>query len=255
MPYPLPGRKRCPSGNDPQPVKLVFVSLTRYLGVVATSISVQQRNLLWIFLVTLLAFDCSAPIATPKSPVGDGSAKTVFFVNYGWHSAIVLRKADLPAAALPEIMDFPQAEYLEFGWGDRDYYPAMDPGFGLAIKAAFLSSGSVVHVTGIRGAVENFFGTAEIVDINLSIEAFQRLVKFVSDSFYRSPDTGGAEARPGLYSNSRFYVATGQFHLFNTCNTWVAAAFHTAGLPVNPAFAFTAGNLSQQVKPLGARRK
>lgn len=243
------------SGDDPKPIELVFLSVTRYSGVVALSFSIQQKHLLWIFLVALLAFDCAAPIAEPRFPAGDENAKILFFVNYGWHSAIVVKKADIPAAALPEVTDFPAAEYIEFGWGDRDYYPAMDPGFGLAFKAAFLSSGSVLHVTGFRGSVENFFGTAEIVEITLSVEAFQRLVKFVSDSFFRSPDTQRAEARPGLYSTSRFYGATGRFHLLKTCNTWVADALHAAGLPVNPAFAFTAGNLSHQVKPLGSQRK
>jgi hypothetical protein len=28
----------------------------------------------------------------------------------------------LPRAILPEVVDFPDADYLEFGWGDRDYY-------------------------------------------------------------------------------------------------------------------------------------
>ena len=222
----------------------------RYLGFVTVSDFLERKHFLWIFLVTLLAFDCSAPIAERTFPRGDENAKTLFFVNYGWHSALVIKKADIPAAVVPEITDFPEAEYLEFGWGDRDYYQAADPGFFMALKAAFLSRGSVLHVTGFKGPVGGFFSNAEIVEIVTSAEAFQRLVQFISNSFSRSPDTWPDGIGPGLYANSRFYPATGRFHLFRTCNTWVATALSAAGLPLSPVFAVTAGSLSRQVKQL-----
>lgn len=222
----------------------------RYLGFVKVSDLLEHKNFLWILLVTLVAFDCSAPITEPKSPRRDKNAKTLFFVNYGWHSALVIKKADIPAAVVPEITDFPEAEYLEFGWGDRDYYQATDPGFFMALQSAFLSRGSVLHVTGFAGPVRGFFSNAEIVEIGTSAEAFQRLIQFISNSFSRSPGTWPDGIRPGLYANSRFYPATGSFHLLRTCNTWVATALNEAGLPVSPVFAVTAGSLSRQVKQL-----
>ena len=67
------------------------------------------------------------------------------------------KKSDIPIAVLPELRDFPSAEYLEFSWGDRDYFPAPDAGVGLALKAAFWSSGSILHVVGFKEAVQEFF--------------------------------------------------------------------------------------------------
>ena len=204
-----------------------------------------------VLLVVLLACACAGPIAEPNFRGAGEKARSIFVVNYGWHSALVIKKADIANGVLPEIKDFPTAEYLEFGWGDWDYYQAPDPGLGFALKAALWSSRSALHVTGFRGALDNYFRGSEIVEIALSDEALKALIRFVSATFSKPGAAEPIDTRPGLYPNSRFYSATGRFHLFRTCNTWVAEALRSAGLPISPAFAFTAGNLSYQVKQLG----
>ena len=65
-----------------------------------------------------------------------------------------LRTAELTTRALPELRDFPQAEYLEISWGDAEYFPAPDAGVFGALKAAFWSSGSVIHMVGFSGSIE-----------------------------------------------------------------------------------------------------
>jgi uncharacterized protein (TIGR02117 family) len=199
-------------------------------------------------LVGLLACGCARPIAGLHRDAEGEKLRSVLIVNHGWHSAIVTKKADTSPKVLPEVRDFPEAEFLAIGWGDRDYYQAPDPGLGLALKAAFWSSGSVLHVAGFKGAAENYFPRAEIFEIFISDKAFQRLIQFIADTFSRPDIAPPVEIRPGLYPDSRFYPATGRFHLLRTCNTWVAEALRAAGLPITPAYAFTAGNLSYQVK-------
>jgi uncharacterized protein (TIGR02117 family) len=180
------------------------------------------------------------------------NARNVFIVHDAWHAAIVIKKADIPAIVLPELRDFPSAEYLEFSWGDRDYFPAPDAGVGLALKAAFWSSGSILHVVGFKDAVEKVYPGADIIAINLSVEDFQRLIKFISDTFSRPHPPAPAEGRAGLFSNSRFYAAEGKFSLLRTCNTWVAEALSAAGLPIIPGYVITAGNLGNQVRSIVA---
>jgi uncharacterized protein (TIGR02117 family) len=204
-----------------------------------------------VFLVVLfLASGCAWPTADLPLRAQGENARNVFIVNYGWHTSIVIRKADIDLGAVPELRDFPDAEYVDIGWGDWDYYQATDPGLGLALKAVFWSSRSVLHVAGFKAAVEKHFSGSEIVRIALADEAFRPLVQFVSAAFSR-PDGAPVASLPGLAPNSRFYPATGRFHLFRTCNTWVAEALRAAGLPITPAYAFTAGNLSRQAKRFG----
>jgi uncharacterized protein (TIGR02117 family) len=191
---------------------------------------------------------CAAAVEQPYAqPAARETGKRVFVVNYGWHTGIAIRKAEIPHGLLPEAEELP-GENLEIGWGDRDFYQTPDAGIGLGIKAAFVSGGSVVHVTAFDGAVRDYFRGAEIYELEVSAEGYRRLIQFVSDSFLRLE--GPEASRHGLYPNSRFYPARGKFHLFRNCNTWVAEALVAAGLPVNPSAVITAGNLFSQVKRL-----
>ena len=203
-------------------------------------------------LVISLAGACSSPSPENYSQQDAKNARSVFIVHDAWHAAIVIKRADLAAAMFPELRDFPTSEYLEFSWGDRDYFPAPDAGFGMALKAAFWSSGSILHVVGFSESVEVAYPNAQILKIYLPEKAFQGLVDFISDTFSRPHPPAPAEARPGLFANGKFYAAQGDFSLLRTCNTWVAEAFKAAGFPVSPRYAVTANNLDNQLRPFAA---
>jgi len=203
-----------------------------------------------IFLIVLLICACANSVTPLRVRTEANHAKHAFIVHDAWHAAIVIRTIDIPAAVLPELRDFPSAEHLEFSWGDKDYFPAPDPGIGLAFKAAFWSSGSILHVVGSTGALENIFPGAEIMEIGLSEDGLQRLIKFISDTFSRSSPEAPAEARPGLSPNGRFYPAEGKFSILRTCNTWAAEALSAAGLPVSPRYVITARSLAGQLQSL-----
>jgi uncharacterized protein (TIGR02117 family) len=172
---------------------------------------------------------------------------TVFIVHDAWHAGIVLRTDDLSAATLPELGDFPDARFVEFSWGDKDYFPDPDSGFSMALKAAFWSSGSVLHLVGFDGDLKTLYPKAEIIELRLSRPSFDRLSDFLSHSFLRPVSKSPAKASPGLYSYSRFYPSSHKFSLLNTCNTWVAHALETTGMPILASRVITAGQLSEQI--------
>lgn len=231
---------------------LIFRRAPPYLACVASTKSVLRHCARRILFIVFLNCACSNHAAEIPLGIEAKNVRSVFIVHDAWHAAIVIKKADIPVAVLPELKDFLSAEYLEFSWGDRDYFPAPDAGLGLALKAAFWSSGSILHVVGFKDAVENFYPSADIIGITLSEQGFQQLIKFISDTFSRPHPPAPAEARPGLFSNGRFYAAEGKFSVLRTCNTWVAEALSAAGLPISPGYVITAGNLSNQLRPFEA---
>ena len=192
---------------------------------------------------------CSAPIMPLDSDAPEKNDKRVFVVHNDWHAALVVRKADLSLALVPEQDQFPEAEYLELGWGDRDYFPATEESVGLALRAAFWSRGSVLHVVGFTGDVKDYFTGGEIIELALSREAYRRMSEFVSATFSRAYPSIPAQSQPGLVANGRFYPAVGRFSILRTCNTWIAESLKSAGLDISPRYVITAASLARQVRP------
>ena len=210
----------------------------------------------WIVLVlALLLTACAAEPVTPAHsqpapPPTTGPALTIFVTSNGWHSSIVFARADLPPGRVPEAADFPDARYLEFGWGDAEYYPAKDATVGMALSAALVPTPAVVHVAGLLVEPARRYPKAEVVPISIDAQGLGRLVDFIDATFARSGGPRAAATGPGLYAASLFYPAVGQFHLFNTCNTWTARALAAAGFDVSASGTSRAEALMQQVRVL-----
>jgi uncharacterized protein (TIGR02117 family) len=180
--------------------------------------------------------------------------KSLYVVHDTWHAAIVLRVADISTAALPEILDFSTAEFVEFSWGDKDYFPNPNAGVFTALKAAFWSSGSVLHVVGFSKEVKVFYPVSTVTEVRITTSSFDQLINFISKTFYRQEPGARSQPSAGLFAYSRFYPSTHRFSLLKTCNTWVAEALESAGLPVAPGQVLTAANLETQITGLGEAR-
>ncbi|MBF0560730.1 MAG: DUF2459 domain-containing protein [Alphaproteobacteria bacterium] len=150
----------------------------------------------------------------------------------GWHSGVDVARGDLSERDIPELADFPDAQWIEFGWGDADYYPAPKPTFAMAVGAALVPGPAVLHVAGLPAAPDIVFPTQERLAFRVSPEQFRNLIAYITATFRRE-NASRAPAAPGLYSFSHFYPANGTFDMFHTCNTWTANAVAAAGVPLN----------------------
>lgn len=84
-----------------------------------------------IILMSVLLFACASPPVNLFPPSSDEPSRKIYVVSHGWHAGIVVKRADIPAGVWPQHNEFPCAEYLEVGWGDRDYYKTPQPNLGL----------------------------------------------------------------------------------------------------------------------------
>jgi uncharacterized protein (TIGR02117 family) len=191
---------------------------------------------------------CLGPVVSLYPPRPGEPTVSVWVVDHGWHVGLVVDRARLPDGLVPEQLDFPRARYLEFGWGDDAFYRAPEGTVGLAVKAALASPRSVLRVAGLDAPFPHRDAADAIVEIPLSRAGFAALGRFVDDTFARTGGGPSIPLGPGPYRGSRFYPARGRYHLFNTCNTWVAQALRAAGCPVTPAYAVTAGNVMWQAR-------
>jgi uncharacterized protein (TIGR02117 family) len=172
----------------------------------------------------------------------------VYVTSNGWHSAIVVPRAALPTGAIPEAADFPGAAYLSLSWGDAEYFPVREPTFGMTLRAALQPTPAVLHMAGLPSHPRDAFPADELVELKTTSEGFEKLVAYLDSAFNRAGAARAQASEPGLYRFSLFYRAKGEFHLFNTCNTWTARGLKAGGWRVRVTGTVTAEDLMAQIR-------
>lgn len=188
----------------------------------------------------------------PPPPADPGPRRnTVSVISNGWHTAIIAPRSRIVATGLlPEAADYPSAQFLEFGWGDRVYYTAPETRISNTLRAALIETPAVMHVVGHKraprpaGSRPNF----EVVDVALTDSGFWNLVRAIAGEFERPDGVRAKPVLPGLYPDSYFYPARGTFHLFNTCNTWTARMLRAGGVKLSPSGISTADALMARLR-------
>jgi uncharacterized protein (TIGR02117 family) len=189
-----------------------------------------------------------ALLLAPAFALAREAAQRIWVASNGWHSGIVLARADVPESVIPEIADFPHARFFEFGWGDAEFYPAREAGAWLALRAAFPGP-AVMHVAGLPDHPARLWPQVTILPFAVDTQGLRRLLVFLRNSFDRA-GAGRAEVTArGIYPFSLFYPATGRFHLFNNCNTWTAQALTAMGLGASLGGVNTAEDLISRIRP------
>lgn len=185
-------------------------------------------------------------VLPPKENTGPRT-RLVHVISNSWHTAIIA-PAIVATGALPEAADFSGAAFLEFGWGDRTYYPAKEKTISKALTAALVPTSAVMHMAALQAPPKDGSLGLEVLSVKLTEAGFQHLAKAIAKEFERPP---GGRAKPisrGLYSDSYFYHALGKFHLFNTCNTWTARMLRAGGVAISPSGIVTADGLMDRLR-------
>ena len=196
-------------------------------------------------LAAVLAIDAACGQVGSGAPVPP--TLTVHVVSHGWHSGIIVPAALAAAHDWPARHEFPDAEYFEIGWGNRTYYRAADPGWWLGLRALLWPSPGVLQVVALSGPPQAAFPGAPLLPVRLPHDGAHRLAAAIGASHERDPSGRAIALGPSLYGQGRFYASVERFHLFATCNVWVARRLRDAGLDLLPSFALTAGMLMRQL--------
>ena len=113
----------------------------------------------------------------------------------------------------------------------------------MTLSAALVPTPAVMHMAGLAAAPRDGSSSREVVAVPLTEAGFLNLVEALAAEFERPAAGRAVSVSRGLYPGSRFYNARGEFHLFNTCNTWTARMLRAAGVAVSPSGIVTADGL------------
>ena len=201
---------------------------------------------LWTLVAaTFITARAADPMLWPPR-AGTGTVEIVVTSN-GYHSGVVLPRAALAEFAsgrgYPALVAVTQRfagyEWIEFGWGDAEFYRLVPTpnefSWRLALRALFWPGNtSVLHVVGIKDDPERAFVSAELVRVQLSRNGFDQLLAKL-DATFVAPQAGALpDLGRGLYGPSLFYPANGTFSFLRVCNHWTGELLGAAGLPTTP---------------------
>ncbi|AWB65270.1 TIGR02117 family protein [Saccharobesus litoralis] len=184
----------------------------------------------------------------------NASTITVFVADHGWHTGLVIERQSIQSI-LPELHTrFANYKYLELGWGDAGFYQAPEITFGLALKALFWPTESVMHVVGFNSDPEFYFKNSKIVARKINKANLVSLKAFIEHSFAMAQNKKLTELGKGLYGDSQFYQANGEYHATNTCNVWTARALASAGCELAYRFKFTSSSVMNAIEDLNQQQ-
>jgi uncharacterized protein (TIGR02117 family) len=205
----------------------------------------MRRGRFGLALAALLALLQTGAAAVPDA------APVVYLVSHGWHVGLVLRRDDLAPLSRPLRLPLPPTDNVEVGWGDGDFYPAAHGTVALALRAAFCSRSSVLHVAGFDGAVSAMFPGRKIVAVELTPPGFAALTRYVEASLAVAGDGRFTVVAPPLYGSGAFYLARRRYRVLDNSNTWAARALRVSGCAMEVETTITAGTVLQQAERAG----
>ena len=208
-----------------------------------------KKQLIILFSIILISSCSPSPkvIESGTNYSGLGTNK-LYIVSHGRHTGLVIPSKHV-FIGIPDLSKrFQRTSYIEFGWGDKDFYQAEEITTGLTLNALFLPTESVVHAVGVHNEVQTYFANSDIEDLLLTDNEMLSLVQFIASSLARDDGNSLIATKTGVYGDSQFYKGKGDYYLMNTCNIWTAQGLKSFGMDISPTFKFTSSSVMDYIK-------
>ncbi|GAB2851551.1 DUF2459 domain-containing protein [Pseudoduganella ginsengisoli] len=178
----------------------------------------------------------------------------IYLIQNDWHTALLLDGDAIAARSVKLGRDFHGHRYLVVGWGDGQYFVEDSPGWKQAVKAMVASDFPALQVFGAADNPPTNVAQATSIVLAVTERGYQQLAAYIDRTIAADADgkpiyLGQPKANLNLY-----YQATGNYSLFNNCNSWVVGALQAAGLPFS-GFNLTATSVIEQAQRISARQR
>ena len=179
-------------------------------------------------------------------------SQTIYLVKNNLHTGIVIQLNPEVMKLIPAAERFEGNKYIDIGWGDEDFYQHPDPDYLLGAKAILVPTNSVVRIQGKDFKIDKIVEWSDFtIQFNLNGNQFKKLCEFINLSFLKDENENFIIASEDHNNKVVFYKSGFKYHLFNTCNTWIAEAFEKAGFNVSSSNVVTAENLFEELSKHG----
>jgi len=177
----------------------------------------------------------------------------VYIMSSGLHTGLIIPVNSISEDKIHAVKIFKDYRFIDFGWGDEDYYQKPGGGkFCLGFKAVAFPISSVMRVQGFNSTPEDVALWSDYaVRFNLKPGEFSDLCEYIDKSFRKDKRKALMETSRKRNGEIIFFKSVYYYHGFNTCNTWAARALNRAGLDISAFMVITADDLFGEVKEKG----
>ena len=202
------------------------------------------------YLILLSLISACSPGPDVMNSASDDIANVydeIYIVNHGWHTGLII-PAKLIYSQIPELKKrYKDTRFIEFGWGDKEFYQSKEITIGLVVKALLWPTKSVIHTVSVPVKAEKHLSNSHIEKICLNGNEYSTLIRFIKNSFYKNDNKQIIKLEKGIYGDSQFYKGVGDYYLMNTCNKWTAKGLKSAGVDISTFFKLTASSVMNDV--------
>ena len=205
----------------------------------------------YIVVLNIILLFSSASFSPEELNKKMNAGRTVYLIKSYWHVGILFQVDSTVIGKIPALITFDKYKFVDIGWGDEDFYQDPETDYYNAAKAILFPTKSVIKVTGHMSDLESIIKWSDFcIKIRMTDEQYSGLLEFIAESFLIEDDEYVIASSSGNGAIV-FYKSVHAYHLFNTCNTWVAEALDSAGCDVSDEGIITAEDLFLEVKPIG----
>ncbi|WP_408097998.1 TIGR02117 family protein [Peredibacter sp. HCB2-198] len=123
------------------------------------------------------------------------------------------------------------ADWIEIGWGDRQFYfemPTWDKfTFKLGFDALFIPDPAILHVNYLDAHPTSYSGHRRI---RISKATYKKLVEEIRSQFQLKNGRPILIPNKGYSDTDNFYESFGSFSILKTCNVWTAQRLGAVGI-------------------------
>lgn len=181
----------------------------------------------------------------------------IYVVKNYWHTGIILPVDSIAIEHLPALRLFDKEQHVDIGFGDRVFY--LDPEYDivLAARAIAVPTESTVRISALAGGLKSTIRRSDYaVKIKMKLDELLKLCNYINNSIAKENNSQPVVIEKRAGGGIIYFEGNQKYHLFNTCNTWVADALNNCGLAfISPANVITSHHLFDELVLVGEALK
>jgi hypothetical protein len=182
---------------------------------------------------------------------GSDSVK-IYIIKDEWHTAFLFEMNDSLINQIPALEDFKNFNFVDIGWGDEEFFQNPSDDIYLAAKAILYPTPSVTRIAGIISKFESILRWVDYcVELNVSKVQFVKLCQFINESFEKDENKNLIITSKRPSGAVIFFKSKLEYHLFNTCNTWIGEGLVFIGFDIDTGGLITAEQLLDELIEVG----